>query len=187
MGFVTGRTLCPPEFKCDKDGNATTEINPAYVTWYQQDQMILSWINNSLSTPVLSTMARFTSSHATWSSLKKSYASQSKNRILQLRNDFLTTKGEGLSISDFVDKINHIVDSLALAGKPIDDDELVTIIMNNVGPAYEVTVSSAQAHDTPISYDDLVALLLTAEMQLKAQNTPSLETNPTPDIKQSTA
>ena len=179
MGFVTGRTLCPPEFKCDKDGNATTEINPAYVTWYQQDQMILSWINNSLSALVLSTVARFTSSHATWSSLEKRYAPQSKNRILQLHNDLLTTKGEGLSISDFVDKINHIADSLALAGKPIDDDELVTIIMNNVGPAYEVTVSSAQARDMPISYDDLVALLLTAEMRLKAQNTPSLETNPT--------
>uniref|UniRef100_A0A2N9IS10 Reverse transcriptase Ty1/copia-type domain-containing protein n=1 Tax=Fagus sylvatica TaxID=28930 RepID=A0A2N9IS10_FAGSY len=179
MGFFTSRTLCPLEFKCDKDGNATTKINPAYVTWYQQDQMILSWINNSLSAPVLSTMARFTSSHATWSSLEKRYASQSKNRILQLRNDLLTTKGEGLSISDFVDKINHIVDSLALAGKPIDDDELVTIIMNNVGPAYEVTVSSSQARDTPISYDDVVALLLTAEMRLKAQNTPSLETNPT--------
>ncbi|GMY22168.1 hypothetical protein FCV25MIE_17409, partial [Fagus crenata] len=71
------------------------------------------------------------------------------------------------------------VSGLALAGKPINDDELVTIIMNNVGPAYEVTVSSAQACHTPISYDDLVTLLLTAEMRLKAQNTPSLETNPT--------
>ena len=141
--------------------------------------MILSWINNSLSALVLSTVARFTSSHATWSSLEKRYASQSKNCILQLRNDLLTTKGEGLSISDFVDKINHIADSLALARKPIDDDELVTIIMNNVGLAYEVTVSSAQARDMPISYDDLMALLLTAEMRLKAQNTPSLETNPT--------
>ena len=87
---------------------------------------------------------------------------------MQLRNDLLTTKGERLSISDFVDKINHIADSLALAGKPIDDDELVTIIMNNVGLAYKVTVSSAQARDTPISYDDLVALLLTTEMRLKA-------------------
>ena len=179
MGFVTGRTLCPLEFKCDIDDNTTTEINPAYVTWYQQDQMILSWINNSLSAPVLSTVACFTSSQATWSSLEKRYASQSKNRILQLRNDLLTTKREGLSISDFVDKINHIAYSLTLAGKPIDDDELVTIIMDNVSPTYEVTVSFAQAYDTPISYDDLVALLFMAEMRLKAQNTPSLETNPT--------
>ena len=133
-----------------------------------QVQMILSWINNSLSPPVLSTVARFTSSHATWSSLEKRNASQSKNRILQLCNDLLTTKGEGLSISDFVDKINHIANNLAFAGKLIDDDELVTIIMNNVGPAFEVNVSSAQARDSPNLIDDLVALLLTAEMRIKA-------------------
>ena len=56
---------------------------------------------------------------------------------------------------------------------------LVNIILNNVGPAYEVTVSSAQARDTSISYDDLVALLLNAEMRLKAQQTPSFEASPT--------
>ena len=78
-----------------------------------------------------------------------------------------------------MDKINQIADNLALVGKPIDDDELFNIILNNVGLAYEITVSSAQAHDTPISYDDLVALLLNAEMRLKAQQISSLEANPT--------
>ncbi|KAA8542387.1 hypothetical protein F0562_023477 [Nyssa sinensis] len=167
MGFVTGTTSCPAEFKCNSDGTFTIEVDPRYVSWHQQDQMILSWISNSLSPSVLSTVARFISSHATWSSLEKRYASQSKNRILQLRHDLLTVKGEGLSISDFVDKINQIADNLALAEKPVDDDELVNIILNNVGPAYEITVSSAQARDTPICYDDLVALLLNAEMRLK--------------------
>ncbi|KAA8528735.1 hypothetical protein F0562_036090 [Nyssa sinensis] len=179
MGFVTGTNPCPPEFKRNTDGTVTTEVDPRYDTWHQQDQMILSWINNSLYPTVLSTVARFTSSQATWSSLEKRYASQSKNRILQLRHDLLTVKGDELSISDFVDKINQIADNLALAGKPVDDDDLVNIILNNVGSAYEVTVSSAQARDTSISYDDLVALLLNAEMRLKAQQTPSLEASPT--------
>jgi hypothetical protein len=66
----------------------------------------------------------------------------------------LNTKGDSLSITDFVDKINHIADNLPLVGKLIDDDELVTIIINNGGSTYEVTVSSAQARGTPISYDD---------------------------------
>ncbi|KAB5524276.1 hypothetical protein DKX38_022025 [Salix brachista] len=175
MGFVTGTNPCPPEFKRNSDGTITTEVDPRYTAWHQQDQMILSWINNSLSPTILSTVARFTSSQTTWVSLKRRYASESKNRILQLRHDLLTVKGDGLSITDFVDKINH----LALAGKPVDDDELVNIILNNVGPAYEITVSSAQARDNPISYDDLVALLLNAEMRLKAQQIPSLEANPT--------
>ena len=88
-------------------------------------------------------------------------------------------KGKGLSISNFVDKINQIADILAFARKLVDDDELVNIILNNVGPAYEITVSSAQARDTSISYDDLVALLLNAEIRLKVQQTSSLEASPT--------
>ena len=141
--------------------------------------MILSWINNSLSLPVLSTVARFTSAYATWSSLEKRYASHSKNRIQQLKNDLCNTRGYGLSVSNFVDKINQIADNLALAGKPFDDDELVTIIMNNIGSAYEITISSTQARDTPISYDDLVALLLSAENRLQKQQTPLLDNTPT--------
>ncbi|KAJ6682085.1 hypothetical protein OIU74_020352 [Salix koriyanagi] len=142
--------------------------------------MILSWINNSLSPAALFIVSRLTSSQTTWASLERRYTySQSKNRILQLQHDLLNVKGDGLSITDFVDKINHITDNLALAGKPVDDDELINIILNNVGPAYEITVSFAQARDTPISYDDLVALLLNAEMRLKAQQIPSLEANPT--------
>ena len=78
-----------------------------------------------------------------------------------------------------MDKINQIADNLALAGKPFDDDELVTIIMNNIGSAYEITISSTQARDTPISYDDLVALLLSAENRLQKQQTPLLDNTPT--------
>ena len=86
---------------------------------------MLSWINNSLTPSVLSTVARSKSSHETWVSLEKWYASQSHNRIMHLRNELFNTKGEGLSVTDFVDKVTHIADNLALAGKPVDDDDLV--------------------------------------------------------------
>lgn len=179
MGIVDGTIKCPSKFIKGANGVETTEIDPTYDDWQQKDQMILGWINNSLSPSVLSTVARAKSSSESWTSLEKRYASQSHNRIMQLRHDLFTTKGDGLSITEFVDKINHIADNLALAGKPVDDDDIISIIVNNVGPTFETTVSSIQARDTPISYDDLVALLLGAEMRFKAQNTPVLETNPT--------
>lgn len=178
-GFIDGTCKCPPQFIVDAAGKDTEEINPAYDEWLEKDQTVLGWINNSVSTPVLSTIARFQTSFESWKSLEKRYASSCQNRIMQLRYELLQIKGDGLSISDFLDKIHTVADSLALAGKPVDDDDIISIIMNNVGSAYESTVSSAQARDTPISYDTLVALLLSAEMRLKNQNTPSIEINPT--------
>lgn len=44
-----------------------------------------------------------------------------------------------MSIADYLDRMDSISDNLAVAGKPVNDDELVQIILNNLGPAYEMT------------------------------------------------
>lgn len=49
--------------------------------------------------------------------------------------------------------------------------------MNNVGPLYETTVSSAQARDTRITSDSLEANLLSAERRLKEQHQAALDIN----------
>lgn len=179
MKYVDGSSECPDCFTKDDAGKLTNLVNPAYDAWIQDDQMILGWINGSLTPFVLSTVARSTSSRSTWVSLAKRYASPSQNRILQLRSELLRTTRGDLSISDFLDRINSIADNLALSGSPISDPDLVSIIMNTVGATYEMTVSSAQARDTPITYDDLEALLLSAERRLLTHNIPSLDTGAT--------
>lgn len=169
FGYVDGSVPCPPKHS---PATNTSQLNSAYLHWVQQDQTILSWINNSLSPAVLATVALSPTSRQTWQSLERRYASTSQNRILHLRNELLrTTKGD-MSISDFLDKINSISDNLALAGSPLTDGDLVSIIMNNVGAAFEVTVSAAQARDTPITYEALEALLLSAERRLGEQSHP---------------
>ncbi|TXG66785.1 hypothetical protein EZV62_008060 [Acer yangbiense] len=126
ISFVDGTKPCPAKFNIDSFGKDTTEIDPAYTEWQQKDQLILSWINASLTPSVLSTVALLSTSHAAWKSLEKRYASQSKTRILQLKNQLHNTKRGDLSISDFSDKITHIVDNLALTGKP--DDMMILLL-----------------------------------------------------------
>ncbi|KAL5727946.1 hypothetical protein ACHQM5_001083 [Ranunculus cassubicifolius] len=166
MGYVDGTKPIPAASKADKDGKPTTDDNPDHLLWVQQDQLILSWINNTLTLPVLSTVARCKTSETAWKSLERRYASTSQNRIQQLLGTLHQTKGNNMSVSDYIDAVTAIADSLALAGQAVPDEQLVTIIMNNIGPKFEVTVSSAQARDTPIGLDDLVALLLSAEQRL---------------------
>ena len=63
MGYVDGTLLCPAKHV---DGSAT--VNPAYTTWVQQNQMILSWINGFLTAYVLSVSKR--TARATWEALE---------------------------------------------------------------------------------------------------------------------
>lgn len=156
FGFVDGTKPCPVQYKLEDDGKLSNIIDPAHLEWEQKDQVLLSWINATLTPSVLSTMARFSTSPDVWRSLEIWYASQSRTQIMQLKNQIQITKRGHLSIPDYIDKMNSIADNLALAGQPIDDDDFITLILNGVGPAYEATVNSSQAKDNPISLDDLI-------------------------------
>ena len=48
-----------------------------------------------------------------------------------------------------------------------------------LSPTFEATVTSAQTRDTLISYDDLVALLLGAELRMKSHSSLTLDASPT--------
>ncbi|CAL2253699.1 unnamed protein product [Prunus armeniaca] len=142
------------------------------------DQLILSWINNSLSQSVLYIVSRNQTSRSTWLVLERRYASTSQNKILHLRNELMRTMKGDLYVSDYLDKMNMIADNLALAGQQVLDDELVQIIMNNLGPAYEMVVSAAQARDTPITYPTLESLLLTTERRMNDHVSSLTESTP---------
>nr|XP_028945229.1 two-pore potassium channel 1-like [Malus domestica] len=67
MGYVDGTLVCPP-----KNVTGATTLNPSYTAWVQQDQMILSWINGSLTASVLFVMASKRTARATWEALEQS-------------------------------------------------------------------------------------------------------------------
>ncbi|XP_008238972.1 PREDICTED: uncharacterized protein LOC103337585 [Prunus mume] len=165
LSFVNGASVAPSPFLQDDKGKLTDAINPAYDTWIQQDQLVLSWINGSLRSTVLATVTRFTSARSTWVALENHFASPNQNRILQLRSELFRTARGDSSIAVYLDKVNAIVDNLALSGSPLPDSDLLAVIMNNVGPLYESTVASAQARETPITYADLEAFLLSDEQR----------------------
>nr|XP_028945710.1 uncharacterized protein LOC108171738 [Malus domestica] len=177
--FVDGTSQCPSAFLKDSDGNLTNTVNPAFELWMQQDAMVISWINSSVHPTVLATLIGKTSSHSTWTSLRERYASTSTGRLLQLRSDLMNTHRGDSSIADFLDRVNSLADTLSLSGSPVSDSDLVAIVLNNVGPAFESTVSSAQAREDAISYGALEALLLGAERRQKMSQVLYLDAAPT--------
>ncbi|CAL2228113.1 unnamed protein product [Prunus armeniaca] len=54
----------------------------------------------------------------------------------------------------------------------MNDDELVHIFMNKLGPSYDMIVSAVQAPDTLITYDTFEALLLTTKRRMLEQVVP---------------
>ncbi|XP_050116115.1 uncharacterized protein LOC126593973 isoform X2 [Malus sylvestris] len=179
VSYVDGTSKCPPAFLKDDEGIFTDTVNPEFEAWIQQDAMVMSWIKSSVHPTVLGALIGKTSSHSAWICLRERYDLQSTGRLLQLRSELMNTHRGDSSIAEFLGRVNCLSETLSLSGAPVSESDIVAIVLNNVGPAYESTVASAQARDEAISYSVLEALLLSAERSQEMDTVFSDDTGPT--------
>jgi hypothetical protein len=83
MGIVDGSNPCPPPFVTDAE--VKNVPNPDYSLWVRQDQLLLGWLNITLSNSVLSTLFGLHTSNQVWSALKSRFATESRARVSHLK------------------------------------------------------------------------------------------------------
>ncbi|KAF3775183.1 hypothetical protein EJ110_NYTH42826 [Nymphaea thermarum] len=89
LQFVDGTQVEPPK-EITKDG--ITEVNPKFVAWRKMDRLALSWIKATVTEAILGQIMRAKTAYDAWSTLEKSYGSQSLLRIMLLRKELLLIK-----------------------------------------------------------------------------------------------
>ena len=53
LKYVDGSAPCPPQFLYVDGNKPTTNLNPEYELWIEQDSLVLLWINATLTPQVL--------------------------------------------------------------------------------------------------------------------------------------
>jgi hypothetical protein len=129
--ILDGTSRAPPTTVelVDNDGKKTVAPNPEYERWMAQDQQLLSYILNSLTSDVLSQVATLTSSTPIWEVLETMYSAQSCAQITNLRMQLATYKKGSMTTTTYFSKMKKLGDELAAAGKVIEDEEMVTLIV----------------------------------------------------------
>jgi len=105
FGFVDGTNPRPP-FK-QLDATASLADNPAYETWYPQDQLVLSSIVSTLS-----------SSRNVWLILETLFSAHSQAHIVQTRSQHATLKKSFETTADYFEKAQSFAHTLAAVGQP---------------------------------------------------------------------
>jgi hypothetical protein len=78
-GYIEGTKPCPSEHLTTSNSNITTEqLNPKYITWIRQDQLILNAIIGSITPTIIPFIARAKSSREAWIILAAIYATPSR-------------------------------------------------------------------------------------------------------------
>lgn len=134
-GFIDGSNKCPSKFLVDLEGVVTQERNPKYLEWVQQDQNVLCWIN-ATHRVFLAHLVGLSSAQVVWNALEKRFVSLSRSHIIQLKIQLQSLKKGSQSITEYIQRIKHLSDSLASASSPIDEDDLIIYVLNGLPPEY---------------------------------------------------
>ena len=165
FSFVDGSTMCPsphsdvsvtsPAFSCG--------FSPTFLTWKQQDQLILSALLSSLSTDVLHLVVDCPTSASVWSTLERSLASPSNSRIMQLHGCLQDLRQGDDTITTYLQKAEGLFDELAAAGRPISLTDFNLYVFRGLHNEFCDLVNSLSTKSDPLPYSELHSHLSTHE------------------------
>jgi len=119
-----------------------------------------------LSREVLTQVATCTYDAQLWKVLEDMYASQTRARIVNTRIALTTTQKGNMTIAEYVGKMKTLADEMATAGKPIDDEELVSYIITGLDLEYNPVISAVLARVEPITVNELYTQLTNFEQRV---------------------
>ena len=156
MGFIDGTEACPPKHI------ASGSLNPAYVVWQKKDVCLLGWILASLSEKLVSTIYGLETSKQVWTALQTRFSSQSRSRISHLKRQLQTLTQGTKSCSEYLESAKTLADQLAAAGKPVDDQDLISFLLGGLQSSYTPFVTSFNfaSRETDFTFEDFQAELL---------------------------
>eukprot|EP00268_Persea_americana_P006760 TRINITY_DN12435_c0_g3_i1.p1 TRINITY_DN12435_c0_g3~~TRINITY_DN12435_c0_g3_i1.p1 ORF type:complete len:211 (-),score=36.17 TRINITY_DN12435_c0_g3_i1:3813-4445(-) len=159
IGYADESNLCPDEFIVSSNDLNMKEVNPLFLAWIQQDQVVLCLINATLSDGVLARVVGLQTSHEVWFTLEMCFATLFRSHIIQLKSHLQSIKKGSLSMDDCVKKIKHIADSLAAICNPVDDEDILSYTLNGLPPEYGPFKTSIRTQFTPILLEELHVLI----------------------------
>lgn len=128
MGYIDGTIVAPPRLVDGKEGKEKV-LNSVYSEWLAQD---FSYLVSSLSRDVLAQVATAVTARELWQALESMFASQTRAHTVNTRIALATTKKGAMSVAEYVGKMRAYGDEMAAAGKPLDDEELVSYIFTGL-------------------------------------------------------
>jgi hypothetical protein len=134
-GFIDGSARVPEKIlEVEKDSKKMMVPNPDYAVW--RDQHVLTYLVTSLSREVLAAVASNMTVVDMWVVISMIFASQSRSLILHLYNQFVATRKGELSVTSYFSSMCGYANEMAAAGKPLDNDDIVSYILNGLDADY---------------------------------------------------
>jgi hypothetical protein len=143
--------------------------NPEYEEWYAIDQQVLAYLLMSLSKEIMGQLAICTTTALAWGVIEGMYISGTRTRSVNIRIALTTMKRGNDLITEYVSKARTMADDMALAGKKIDDEELISYIMAGLDYEYNSVVYSLVTRPDELTIGEVYSQLMIYEQRIEQQ------------------
>jgi hypothetical protein len=171
-GFLTGKKTKPAEeveIK-DADGNLIKTANSEYEDWIAADQQVLSYLLASVSKDIRMQVASKSSAAEAWSTIEVLFTSQTRARAVNTRLALATTKKGAMKATEYIAKMRALGNEMAVAGRPLEEEELVEYILAGLDEEYDSVVNSVLAKTEPTTVSELVAQIFAFETRVNLRS-----------------
>jgi hypothetical protein len=148
VGHVIGVIQAPPEKIKEKEKMIP---NPPYEEWYATDQQVLAYLLLSLSREIMAQVTICNTAVSTWDIIESMFTLGTRDRSINTRIALATMRKCNDSIFEYISKPRTLADEMAMAGKKIDDEELLSYILAGLDYKYNSVVSALVARPDTIS------------------------------------
>ena len=186
VGHLTGTSPAPAEEVNGKDsaGKDTIVPNPAFEEWYSRDQQVLSFVLGSLGHEVLAQVAAQDTAANLWAAIEAMYASQNRARVVNTRLTLATAQKGNQTITEYVGKMRTLGDEMVAAGRPVEDDDLLTYILTGLDVEFNPVVTSLLARKEPVTVSEAYSQLLAFQLVWRLWAVATLDLRPTWPIEE---
>lgn len=166
--FMSAHLSVPPHV-IFVDG-ASEVVNPTFIIWCRQDQLLFSFLLASMSETVQAQMIGCESSVGLWTQVSTIFATRSKARVMHYKLKLQTFKKRDLNMKDYVIKMKGFMNLLAASGHPIFDEDQILYVLGGVGIEYDFVVVHITSKPESLTFSEVGALLMSHEGQLESHN-----------------
>ncbi len=145
-------------------------LNPEFITWHSQDQMILSALITSLSETILVYVVKCATSRNVCTTLERMFTAQSRARSMSIHYQLATLCKGDSSIADYFHCFTHLIDTFIAIDQPLPYHESLSFLLTGLGSDYDSLVTFVHTQLNPIALEDIYGHLLSHELRLSQIN-----------------
>jgi hypothetical protein len=171
FGYVDGSNPAPVQTIAVDN---VTVLNPDYLQWHLQDQLILGALISSIDEHLITHVVHCVTSWDVWETFEHMFLSLARARTMPIHYQLVTLKKGNFSIADYFHKFTSLVDTLVAVDQLLNPFEASSFLLGGLGSDFDSFLTSVTTRVDPLSIKELYAHLLAHEQSLE-QNQPSVD------------